>query len=261
MFKAQSGRLSFGSQLTSQQRQSAIRHRLDWLSVLRRPASGFAPWQATAQASRSRGYRRHCLAFGPRAATVETSLSSAQQTFRQANGLEHPVQQAAEFFGFSWRPNRPLPNRSFNGTSTRFAGCLPLTLALGFSKTRDCYPLAMKSLLVKRCKNCGDIGLRLLSSLNGGNCILCTLKIRHCSSQTKIPTNQSEWSEQSKRSRGFNAEASLSYANEYYWCRNCGAPAVFTAEQQRDMYEVKKKPIYQRRVICDKCWISNHKNT
>jgi hypothetical protein len=103
------------------------------LSVLRRSASGFAPWQATAQTSRSRGWRRHCLAFWPSRATVEPSLSSAQQTFRQANGLEHPVQQTAEFLGFSWRPNRPLPNMLFKGTPTRCAACLPLTPALGLS--------------------------------------------------------------------------------------------------------------------------------
>jgi hypothetical protein len=65
-------------------------------------------------------------------ATVEPSLFGAQQTFRQANGLEHPVQHAAEFLGFSWRPNRPLPNRLFKGTSTRYAVCRPLTPALGF---------------------------------------------------------------------------------------------------------------------------------
>jgi len=41
MFKAQSGRLSFGSQLTYQQRQSAMRHRLGWLSVLSAASVGF----------------------------------------------------------------------------------------------------------------------------------------------------------------------------------------------------------------------------
>jgi len=109
------------------------------LSVLRRPASGFAQWQATAQASRSRGWRRHCLAFWRRPATVEPSLSSAQQTFRQANVLEHPVQQTAEFLGFSWRPNRPLPNMLFKGTPTRYAVCLPLTPALGHGNTASIY--------------------------------------------------------------------------------------------------------------------------
>jgi hypothetical protein len=106
------------------------------LPVLRRPASGFAPWQATAQASRSRGWRRHCLAFWPSPATVEPSLSSAKQTFRQANGLEHPVQHAAEVLGFSQRSNRPWPNRLFKGTSTRFAVCRPLTPALGLPLTK-----------------------------------------------------------------------------------------------------------------------------
>jgi len=104
------------------------------LSVLRRPVSGFAPWQATAQASRSRGWRRHCLAFWSSPATVEPSLSSAKRTFRQANAPEHPVQHAVEFLGFFWRPNRPLPNMLFKGTPTRCAACLPLTPALGLAK-------------------------------------------------------------------------------------------------------------------------------
>jgi hypothetical protein len=41
------------------------------------------------------------LAFAARPATVEPSSSGVQQTFRQANGLEHPVQHAADFLGFS----------------------------------------------------------------------------------------------------------------------------------------------------------------
>jgi len=54
------------------------------------------------------------LAFWPRPATVEPSLSSAQQTFRQANDLEHPFQQKAEFLGFFWRPDRPLPKEGLH---------------------------------------------------------------------------------------------------------------------------------------------------
>ena len=92
MFTAQSGRLSFGSQLTSQQRQSAMRHCLAWLSVLRRPASAFAPWQATAQASRSHGLRRRCLAPLPTPVKVAALLLASQQTFRLAHAFEHPVQ-------------------------------------------------------------------------------------------------------------------------------------------------------------------------
>jgi hypothetical protein len=63
-----------------------------WLSVLRRPASGFAPWQATAQASRSHGWHRRCLASSPSPVTVVTSLLASLQTFRLAHAFEHPVQ-------------------------------------------------------------------------------------------------------------------------------------------------------------------------
>ena len=81
-----------GSRRTSARRQSATRHRLAWLSVLRRPASGFAPWQAAAHASRSHGWRRRCLASWPSPVTVVASLLASQQTLRLAHAFEHPVQ-------------------------------------------------------------------------------------------------------------------------------------------------------------------------
>jgi len=81
-----------GSRRTSARRQSATRHRLGWLSVLRRPASGFAPWQATARSSRSHGSRRRCLASSPSPVTVAASLLAPLQTFRLAHAFEHPVQ-------------------------------------------------------------------------------------------------------------------------------------------------------------------------
>jgi hypothetical protein len=126
------------------------------LPVLRRPASGYAPWRATAQAHRSRGCRRHCLALWPRPATVVPSLSSAQQTFRRANGLEHPVQHSAECLGCSWRPNRPLPNRLFKGTSTRYAVCRPLTPALGFSCKKDDLRLRKSGTSLKLVSRCSS---------------------------------------------------------------------------------------------------------
>jgi len=94
-----------GSRRTLQWRQSAIRHRLGWLSVLRRPASGFAPWQATAHASRSHGLRRRCLASSPTPVTVVASLLAPQQTFRSAHAFEHPVQTRRSVPQHVWASN------------------------------------------------------------------------------------------------------------------------------------------------------------
>lgn len=117
----------------------------------------------------------------------------------------------------------------------------------------------MVSLLRTRCSNCGNLTFRTFAVFSQGQCVLCSLKLRHQSTERTVPANPIEWSDSSKRSRGFTEEAGQSYANEYYWCRKCGAPAVFTAEQQRETYEVSKKPIYQRRVLCDPCWKADGK--
>jgi hypothetical protein len=108
-----------------------VPHALALLAV--RPSAASVRFCAVASHStgtpRSR-LRRHRLAFGTVSATVDATFSSVQQTFRQANGLEHPVQRAAEFLGFSWRSNRPLPNRSFKRDVHASHG-RPLTFALG----------------------------------------------------------------------------------------------------------------------------------
>jgi len=39
-----------------------------------------------------------------------------------------------------------------------------------------------------------------------------------------------------------------------YSCWHCRASAVFTAEEQRYTYEVKKANINQQRLLCEQCW-------
>jgi hypothetical protein len=117
----------------------------------------------------------------------------------------------------------------------------------------------MSSLLRIECKNCSDPTFRVVAAFTHGNCVLCSLRLRHRSTEPQLPANPNEWSKSSKRSRGFSEAAGQSYTNEYYWCRKCGSPAVFTAETQRDTYEVQKKPVYQRRVLCDPCWKASGK--
>jgi len=87
--------------------------------------------------------------------------------------------------------------------------------------------------------------------------VLCALRWRHHASAPKVPANPHAWSASSQRSRSFRGEAVRSYTNEYYWCRRCNSATVFTAEQQRDAYEVRKRSIHQRRVLCDPCWTAD----
>jgi hypothetical protein len=67
-----------------------------------------------------------------------------------------------------------------------------------------------------------------------------------------VAADPSLWSEQSQRS------VSVGWTKEYrdikYQCWRCSSPAVFTARDQKRTFEVKKAPIDQRRILCDKCW-------
>jgi hypothetical protein len=44
------------------------------------------------------------------------------------------------------------------------------------------------------------------------------------------------------------------YTPIHYSCWRCKSPAVFSAEDQRYTYEVKKASINQQRVLCRPCW-------
>ncbi|MFZ6847799.1 zinc-ribbon domain containing protein [Undibacterium sp. RuRC25W] len=39
-----------------------------------------------------------------------------------------------------------------------------------------------------------------------------------------------------------------------YQCWRCSSPAVFTAQDQKHVFEVKKASIDQRRILCNDCW-------
>lgn len=42
-------------------------------------------------------------------------------------------------------------------------------------------------------------------------------------------------------------------------CRCCGADCVFTAQDQKYTFEIKKAPIDQRRSLCAECWSESHR--
>lgn len=67
-----------------------------------------------------------------------------------------------------------------------------------------------------------------------------------------VHADPSQWSAASQRSISFH------YTKEYrdipYVCRRCKREAMFTAEDQKYTYEVRKAPVDQRRVLCSECW-------
>jgi hypothetical protein len=67
-----------------------------------------------------------------------------------------------------------------------------------------------------------------------------------------VTADPSLWSEKSQRS------VSASWTKEYrdieYQCWRCRTPAVFTAQDQKHTFEVKKAPIDQPRILCNDCW-------
>ena len=69
----------------------------------------------------------------------------------------------------------------------------------------------------------------------------------------KIQLNKNEYSEESKRSVGYSYLGKF-YADIEYDCWKCKKREVFSAEDQKYTYEVKKLYMWARRVLCKKCW-------
>jgi hypothetical protein len=61
-----------------------------------------------------------------------------------------------------------------------------------------------------------------------------------------------KWSESSKRSYAYHYDRTT-YTDISYVCCRCSIDAVFTGEQQKKAYEVKKNYIWQRRKLCSPC--------
>lgn len=75
--------------------------------------------------------------------------------------------------------------------------------------------------------------------------------------QTSVPADPEQWSDKSKQSvaYGFIRE----YNDKLYKCWRCQAECVFTAQDQKYTYEVKKASIDQRRSLCAPCWSESHR--
>jgi hypothetical protein len=67
-----------------------------------------------------------------------------------------------------------------------------------------------------------------------------------------VPADPAKWSASSQRS--VSAEWTTEYTPFRYSCWRCRASAVFSAEDQRYTYEVKRANINQQRLLCEPCW-------
>jgi len=74
---------------------------------------------------------------------------------------------------------------------------------------------------------------------------------------TSVPADPEHWSDKSKQTvaYGFIRE----YTDRPYKCWRCQAECVFTAQDQKYTYEVKKASIDQRRSLCEACWSESHR--
>ena len=68
-----------------------------------------------------------------------------------------------------------------------------------------------------------------------------------------VALDTSRWSQASRLSMACEL-AGDHYRDRPSTCRNCGDGFVFTAQQQREAYEVRKAYIWQQRVLCAPCW-------
>ena len=66
------------------------------------------------------------------------------------------------------------------------------------------------------------------------------------------------WSEKSKAGLDY-AFAGQFYEDQRFTCRACGKPSVFTAEQQKYTYEVKKAYTWEQHVLCQACFSRRNK--
>ena len=67
-----------------------------------------------------------------------------------------------------------------------------------------------------------------------------------------VPADCSQWSEASQRTVA--ADFIREYKDKHYKCWHCQADSVFTAAEQKYIYEVRKADINQQRLLCQECW-------
>jgi len=68
------------------------------------------------------------------------------------------------------------------------------------------------------------------------------------------PIDKSAWSKSSQHSSGGHYdERATEYENIAYRCKKCFANCIFTAEAQKEAYEIRKKFVWWLPSLCAKC--------
>lgn len=65
--------------------------------------------------------------------------------------------------------------------------------------------------------------------------------------------NRNAWSEKSKRSYAYEM-SDVFYEDIHFKCIKCKCNATFTAQEQKEAYEIKKQYISQKRKLCQQCF-------
>ena len=81
----------------------------------------------------------------------------------------------------------------------------------------------------------------------------CAKKSPHSSVESQLLANQELWSAESKRSSSYEPNLEHHYYDKFYWCEKCDVACVFTAHEQKEVFEVQKRSIYTIRRLCSKC--------
>jgi Probable zinc-ribbon domain len=68
-----------------------------------------------------------------------------------------------------------------------------------------------------------------------------------------VPVEKELWSEKSRAGLDYTFAHAV-YEDKAFNCRACGAASVFTAEQQKYTYEVKKSYTWEQHVLCPSCF-------
>lgn len=74
-----------------------------------------------------------------------------------------------------------------------------------------------------------------------------------------VPADPEQWSAQSKQTVSYVLGFIREYTDKPFDCWRCGAACVFSAEDQKYTYEVKKASIDQGRKFCAACWSESHR--
>jgi hypothetical protein len=78
------------------------------------------------------------------------------------------------------------------------------------------------------------------------------------SKRAPVSVDATRWSKSSKQSYSY-VNPPEEYTDLEYDCWRCGSRAVFSAEDQKKTFEVRKAYIWQRRALCKPCWTEEQK--